>query len=375
MKVILAFDSFKGAASAQQVCAAAALGVQRAVPDAAIDLCPLSDGGEGFAECMRIAGQGRVLPVQVTGPLFEPVPAEIVLLDDGETAVIEAAQACGLALVPAGKRSPLHTTSTGVGEMMLAAVAAGARRLIIGIGGSSTNDAGMGMLTAFGWRFLDAAGAELPPVGASLAAVRRIARGRSDPGVAMAAACDVRNPLYGPRGAAYTFAPQKGASPGEVLQLDRGLRSFARQCADLFDNDLSSHPGAGAAGGLGFALQLFFGAHFEPGAEIAIRLSRLAERLADADLCLTGEGRTDFQTAYGKLPAAVNDACRAVQVPCVCLSGALGREWRALYDAGFSALFSVCPGPMSVRRAIAGTQANVADAAESITRLLAARRH
>lgn len=368
MKVILAFDSFKGSLSAAEACAAAGEGVARLAGTETV-ACPLSDGGEGFAAAMQAAG-GEARAVEVTGPLFTPVCAEIVYLDGGSTAVIESAQACGLGLVPTMEgRSPLRTTTRGLGEMLAAAVEAGATTLVVGLGGSATNDGGMGLLAGLGWQFLGENGQPLPPVGASLGQVARIVPGRRLDGVSIVAACDVTNPLYGSQGAAYTFAPQKGASSEEVATLDAGLRHYAEVCAALLGEDFSGRPGAGAAGGLGFALLAFLGAAFKPGAALAIELTGLEGHLRSADLCLTGEGQTDFQTAYGKLPAAVAARCQAADVPCVCLSGALGEGWRTLYDHGFTALFSICQRPQNLDAAMASSHEALADAAEAVTRL------
>lgn len=368
MKVVLAFDSFKGSLTAAEACAAAAEGVGRLAPAPEVVACPLSDGGEGFAAAMRAAG-GEARALEVTGPLFAPVRAEIVYLDGGRTAVIESAQACGLGLAPPAGRSPLRATTRGLGEMLAAAVEAGATTLVVGLGGSATNDGGMGLLAALGWGFLDADGRPLPPVGASLGQVARITPGCRLGEVEIVAACDVTNPLCGPRGAAHTFAPQKGASPGEVKALDAGLAHYARVCAAFLGEDFSTRPGAGAAGGLGFALLAFLGATFKPGAALAIELTGLDGHLRGADLCLTGEGRTDFQTAYGKLPAAVAARCRAADVPCVCLSGALGKGWRALYDRGFTAIFSISQRPQRLSAALAASRTALADAAEGVVRI------
>jgi len=368
VKVILAFDSFKGSLTAAEACAAAAEGVARRGGTETV-ACPLSDGGEGFAEAMRAAG-GEARALAVTGPLFQQVRAEIVYLDNGNTAIIESAQACGLGLVPPGEQSPLRTTTRGLGEMLAAAIDAGAETLVVGLGGSATNDGGMGMLSALDWGFLDAEGALLPPVGASLGRVARITPGRRLREVRIIAACDVTNPLYGPQGAACTFAPQKGASPAEVEALDTGLRHYARVCAEFLGEDYADQPGAGAAGGLGFALLAFLGAAFQPGAALAIKLTGLEEALRGADLCLTGEGRTDGQTAYGKLPAAVAARCHTAGVPCVCLSGSLGEGWRALYDHGFTALFSISQRPQDLPAALAESSAALADAAEAVVRIV-----
>jgi glycerate kinase len=370
MKIVLAFDSFKGSLSAPEACLAAARGLARLPVAPTVIHCPLSDGGEGFAEAMCRSGQGESYTLEVTGPLFRLVQAQLVLLDGGQTAVVESAQACGLGLVPSLRRSPLDTTSTGVGELVLAALARGAHRLIIGLGGSATTDAGIGMLTALGWQFLDAHGQAALPTGAALAEIQTIIPGPPLPvGVELFAACDVTNPLYGAQGAAYVYGPQKGATEDDVRKLDQGLRHFAAVAAPVLGTDLSAMPGAGAAGGLGFALLACLHGQFRSGAALAIELSRLPDHLQGADLCLTGEGRSDGQTAAGKLPAAVIASCRQAGVRCVCLSGALGPGWSDLYAIGASAVLSICPGPQTLAEAIAHTADALADAAEAVGRL------
>jgi glycerate kinase len=363
MKIVLAFDSYKGSLSAPAACAAAAAGVARA--GATSVSLPLSDGGEGFVDALTAAGGGWRQEVTVTGPHFHPVPAEIGWL--GDTAVIESAQACGLGLLPPEARHPGRTTTLGVGELLRAAADGGARQIVVGLGGTGTNDGGLGLLQALGWRFEDAHGDALPPVGEALGRVARIVPGTPVP-VPVTAACDVRNPLFGPMGAAYVFAPQKGATPDEAAALDAGLRHFAVVCADVLGRDASGAPGAGAAGGLGFALLAFLGATFQPGAALAIALARLDDHLRDADLCLTGEGQTDAQTAFGKLPAAVAARCRAAGVPCVCLSGALGDGWRALYDHGMTAILSITQRPEPLADALAHAADALADTAEAVAR-------
>jgi glycerate kinase len=374
MKIVLAFDAFKGACSAPAACAAAARGLARVSPPPAVVECPLSDGGEGFAEALARAADGEVRWTTVTGPLEEPVTASLALLDGGRTAVIEAAQACGLGLVPPARRNPLYTTTRGVGELMRQAIAWGATDLVVGLGGSATNDAGMGMLAALGWGFRDAHGAALAPIGASLAQVAAITPGERLEGVTITAACDVTNPLFGPHGAARIFAPQKGAAPDEVARLDAGLAQFAQVCEHTLGITGATTPGAGAAGGLGFALLACLGAHFHPGADLALAHARVADHLAGATLCLTGEGQTDGQTVSGKLPAAVARLCAAHGVPCLALSGALGTGWRALYPLGLTAAVSIGQRPQSLDAAMGETEEALADAAEAVGRLAAALR-
>ena len=277
-KVVLAFDSFKGSLSALEACESAASGLRRVPGVGEIIECPLSDGGEGFAAAMLRAGNGYEKQLLVTGPEFRTQTASLTLLDEGKTAVIESAQACGLGLPLLGERNPANLTSLGVGEMLQAAIAAGAHRIIIGLGGTATNDAGLGLLQALGWKFLAQNGEELPPAGKSLSAISTILPGIPLPaGVEIIAACDVRNPLYGPQGAAVVYGPQKGASPHEVAELDAGLQHFAQLADEICGDNYSSCAGAGAAGGLGYALLAFLKARFQPGAELAIDLSKLKE--------------------------------------------------------------------------------------------------
>ena len=372
MKVVLAFDSWKGSLTAVEACAAADNGLARLRPAPEIIHCPLSDGGEGFADTVARAAGGVVRRHRVTGPLGSPVEAEIVFLEDGRKAVIEAAQACGLHLVPASQRNPGRALTVGVGELIRLAAEAGAGEIVIGLGGSATNDAGIGLLSALGWEFRDAGGKPVEPCGDALASVVRIVRPSRALAATVTAACDVTNPLYGPTGAAAVYGPQKGAAPADVQRLDAGLRTFAQVCAGALGRDAAVLPGAGAAGGMGFALQAFLGGRFRSGAELAMELTGLRQHVSGAAVCLTGEGRTDAQTAAGKLPSAVARCCREEGVPCVCLSGALGEGIGALYEAGMTAAFSVLKRPATLDEAIASGRAALADTAEAVGRLVQA---
>lgn len=373
MKIVLAFDSWKGSLSAVEACSAAATGLRRLVPVPYIVACPLSDGGEGFLDTIAIATGGVPRHYQVTGPMGTPVSAAILFLQDGEIAIIEAASVCGLHLVPAGFRDPGKIKTTGLGELVNLAAANGAREIILGLGGSASNDAGIGLLTALGWRFVDAKGRLVDPCGDSLVHVSTIvAPSRRFPAT-LTAACDVRNPLFGPAGAAVVYAPQKGASPADVIALDAGLRKFAATSAIALGEDFSGRVGAGAAGGLGFALMAFLKARFRPGAELAIELSGLREHVIDADLCITGEGQTDRQTASGKLPAAVGILCREYGVPCVCLSGSLGNGAGAVHESGITSVLSVIQTPGTLEDAVLATPRTLADTAEAIGRLTSFR--
>lgn len=339
-----------------QACHAAAAGVVRA-GGTPLE-CPLSDGGEGFVESVCRGAGGSIERFEVSGPLFLPISAEVGFVGSAGIAIVEAAQVCGLGLVPPEARSPLNTTSKGLGEL-LSLLAPRVERVIVGLGGTVTNDAGMGMLSALGWRFLDSGGNELLPVGASLIDVARVEPGLRLSGLHIVAACDVENPLFGPNGAAYVYAPQKGASSEEVEILDHGLRRLAALISPMG----ASKPGAGAAGGLGFALETCLGAHVSSGAKIAIGLADLPTRLADASLCITGEGRTDSQTLAGKLPLVVAKECAKAGVTCLCISGSLGPGWEEMLFNGCASVVSLASGAEDLAASIDEAPARLADAA------------
>lgn len=347
MRIVLAPDSFKESLSAGEVCAALTRGIRRACPEAVIDAIPMADGGEGTVDALIGATGGALRQCTVTGPLGLPVTATWGLLgDDSGTAVIEMAAASGLALVPPERRNPLLTTTFGTGELIRAALDAGARRLLIGIGGSATTDGGTGAAQALGVRFLDEAGLIIsePMTGGRLADVARIEAGRpilrrmpssptppgaqagaeADPAPAVQVACDVDNPLCGPRGAAAVYGPQKGATPEQVEILDRNLARLA----GIIERDLSvqvrDFPGAGAAGGMGAGLVAFLKARLDRGIQLVMNAVRFAERIRGADLIITGEGRIDRQSMMGKVIAGVGHAGQAAGVPVIALAGAIG---------------------------------------------------
>ena len=349
-KVVIAVDSFKGSLSSRQVAEAAAAAVREVFPACETVCLDVADGGEGTLEALcgaagcRLAGEaspgtsGAVrIPLTVQGPLGAPVVAEYAVMAQG-TAVIEMARASGLTLVPPELRNPLNTSSFGTGELIADALRRGCRSCIIGLGGSATNDAGTGMLTALGWRFLDRDGHALPPVGASLGAIVSIDDSRVPaslrPGVSQAGcgadrcrftvACDVDTPFCGPDGAAAVFAPQKGADAAAVERLEAGMQSFATVIAHFTGVDVRRMPGAGAAGGLGGALAAFLGAVLKPGAELVLDVAGVREALSGADLVITGEGRLDAQTARGKLPFQVLRRAAALGIPTLAIAGQLG---------------------------------------------------
>ena len=359
MKVVLAPDKFKGSLSAPAVCRAIAAGLRRACPDIQIDQCPQADGGEGTVEALVAATGGRFETRRVTGPLPEmKVDATFGVLGDGQTAGIEMAAASGLALLRPEDRNPLNTTTFGTGQLLVAAARLGARHIVLGIGGSATNDAGIGCAQACRLPVILQGGQPVsmtePLCGRDLDSVVLVKHGRGSPldRVQITVACDVTNPLFGPTGAAFIYGQQKGASPREVEWLDAALRRLAERTGKLPEAQI---PGAGAAGGLGFGMLAFFGASLRSGAQIVIDATHLRRRLLGADLCITGEGRLDSQSLHGKTPLAVARLCRELGVPCVALVGSAGPGADSALAEGLMSWSALQNGSMpleeSIRRA------------------------
>lgn len=350
-KIIVAPDSFKGSLSAIEVAAAMEAGIRQVFTEATVCQLPIADGGEGTVAAMVAATGGEIRRTKVTGPLGEPIYAAWGILGDGMTAVIEMAAASGLTLVPQGERNPALTTTFGTGELIRAALDAGLRKVVIGIGGSATNDGGAGMLQALGMRFTDAAGRELPPGGLALAHLAQVDNRGLDCRLAeteFKVACDVDNPLCGARGAAAVFGPQKGATPELVARLDAALRHYAERVHAATGRDIASVPGSGAAGGLGGGLLLLPQVQLLPGIDLVLDAVRFAELVQGSDLVITGEGRTDIQTTYGKAPVGVAKIAQAHGVPVVCLSGGLGEGHQAVEDCGIQAVMSIVDKPMAL---------------------------
>jgi glycerate 2-kinase len=371
MRVVIAPDKFKESLTALQVTEAIARGVAAAAPGATVDRVPMADGGEGTVDALVAATGGAIRETRVTGPLGEPVLARFGLLGDGVTAAIEMAAASGLVLVPASQRNPMIATTRGTGELLLAAIAAGARRVIVGIGGSATNDSGAGLGQALGFRLLDARGHELGPGGGSLAALAHIdssARRRELDGVKISVACDVTNPLCGPNGASAVYGAQKGASPEMRAVLDRNLAHFAEIVGRDLGAAIKDRPGSGAAGGLGAGLVAFAGGTLEPGVSLVMSAVGLAERLKGADLCLTGEGAIDEQSAFGKTAVGVARLARSLGCPTLALAGAIKPGAEAVLAEGIDAYFSICPGPISLDQAIAQAETLLERATEQAVR-------
>jgi glycerate kinase len=372
VKFVIAPDSFKGSLTAADVARAMAVGVRRLYPHAETVLVPMADGGEGTVQALVDATGGRLVSASVTGPMGTPVTATFGILGDGATAVIEMASASGLPLVPPDRRSPLLATTYGTGELIRTALDQGCTRLILGLGGSATNDGGAGMALALGARLLDVSGQPVGLGAQALAALDRIDISGLDPrlaGCAVTVACDVDNPLTGPRGASAVFGPQKGATPAMVVQLDTLLRRWAAVLRTSLGADVEHVPGAGAAGGLGAGVMAFLSASLRPGVALVADLVGLQQQMLGAHLCLTGEGRTDFQTAHGKTPMGVARVARAQGVPVLCVSGGLGPGYEAVYDVGIAAVSSIVPGPMSLEQAVLAGPDLIADAVERLLRV------
>jgi glycerate kinase len=335
-RVLIAPQSFKGSADAVAVAAAIARGVRSAWPDAEVVELPLADGGEGTVRALVSATRGELRRARVHDPLLREIDAEWGVLGDRTTAVVEMATANGLPLLRESERDPRITSTRGTGELILAAAMTGAHRIVIGIGGSATNDGGAGMARAFGYRFFDRSGADLPEGGAALARLARI-DGQTDPRLvrpAIEVACDVRNPLLGPEGASAVFGPQKGADPATARELDAALARYADVIERFVGRSIRDVPGAGAAGGLGAGLLAFLDARLVSGAKLVLEAVGFERRLDRAALVITGEGRIDGQSIYGKLTHAVTVAARRRGVPVVAVAGELGDGHETMRDAG-----------------------------------------
>jgi glycerate 2-kinase len=341
MKIIVAPNTFKGSLSATQAAKAIARGVREVFPDADVVEIPVADGGEGTVEALVSANGGTYEWVNVEGPLGDPVLASYGLIDGGKSAVVELASASGYVLLSPAMRDPRKTSTYGFGQLLEAARKSGAKSVIAGIGGSATNDGGVGMAQALGYRFLDAAGADLPRGGAALLRLERIDDSGLNPGwrsVRVMVACDVTNPLTGPQGASAIYGPQKGADPATVKLLDRALGRLAEVIERQYGKRVADIPGAGAAGGTGAGLMAFLDAKLVSGAGLVVDASGFDRALPGAQLVVTGEGRADGQTAYGKAPGEVARRAQAVGVPTFLIAGSKGAGWETLLTKGFSSV-------------------------------------
>jgi glycerate kinase len=375
MKIVIAPQGFKAGISGLEAAEAIARGVAAVDPDAETVLAPVADGGDGTLNALVDATGGQVFTSTITGPLGQPLEARWGVMGDGSTAVIEMALASGLALVPQRRRNPRVTTTAGTGEILKEAMDRGYTRVIVGLGGSATNDGGAGMATALGARFLDSEGRPLPPGGSALARLDRIETQGLHPALGQAtiiAATDVTNPLCGPDGASAVFGPQKGANPEMVQELDAALANFARVVARDLHRDVSEEPGAGAAGGLGAGLMAFAGATLQSGIDMVCEVLQFDALLQGADLVITGEGRADRSTIFNKAPAGVARHAQAHGVPTVLLAGSLGSGYEELYDHGLAAVVCIADRPMSFDVSLSRSAELLESAAERTLRLILA---
>jgi glycerate kinase len=344
VKIVVAPNAFKGSLTASQAAAAIARGVREVLPDAEIVEVPVADGGDGTVEALVAAKRGEYRLVEVQGPLGDPVPAQYGLIDSGRTGIVEMAAANGLTLIPPERRDPRKTSTYGFGQLLEAVRRDGVLEIIAGIGGSATNDAGAGMAQALGYHLLDATGQELERGGAALARLERIDSSGFDRrwlSVRVNVACDVTNPLTGPRGASAVYGPQKGADAQAVRELDAALARFATVVERDLGKRVADIPGAGAAGGTGAGLVAFLDASLVPGAPLVVEAAGFEEKLKGADFVITGEGQVDEQTAYGKAPGEVAKRAKAAGVPVYLIAGSKGQGWEALNQLGVSSVVTL----------------------------------
>ena len=377
MKVTVAIDSFKGSLSSMEAGNAVRTGIRRVYPDALVEVRPLADGGEGTVDALAAGMNGVIHEISVTGPLGEPVTARYGIIESTHTAIMEMSQAAGITLVPAEKRNPLFTTTYGVGEMIRDAMDKGCRRFIMGIGGSATNDGGVGMLQALGYDFLDKEGRQVPYGAQGLEILKTISDKIVLPELAdchFYIACDVTNMLCGDLGCSAVYGPQKGATPEMIVQMDQWLERYAALARQAFPKADPKQPGTGAAGGLGFAFLSFTNAVLESGIKLVLEETRLADYIKDADIVITGEGRMDAQTAMGKAPEGVARLAKTFGKPVLAFAGAVTRDAAACNNAGIDAFFPILRSVVSLEEAMDPKTAasNMVDTAEQVFRVMRA---
>lgn len=374
VKIVIAPDSFKESLSAKEVATAIKQGFSRYLPDAQYYCIPMADGGEGTVTSLVDATQGRLITTPVCSPLGKQVIATWGILGDNTTAVIEMAQASGLHLIPASQRDPNLTTSYGTGELINAALDMGVKKIILGLGGSATNDAGAGMMQALGLGLKDKLGSSLPFGGLALTQLHSIDITTLNPKfkqVEIEIACDVTNPLCGEKGASAIFGPQKGATKDDIVQLDKALRHFGTYLEKMTQRHLINIAGSGAAGGLALPLLAFTQATLSQGVDLVAKAVELEKYLKDADLVITGEGRMDSQSAQGKTPTGVAKLAKKYHLPVVALVGGYLSDYEVVYQHGIDAVFSIVPGVSTLSDALDNAQKNLSETAYNVARLYA----
>jgi glycerate kinase len=373
MKILIATDSFKDALPALAVCQAIERGVKQADPSIKTILFPLADGGEGTAEMLTYHTGGTWHTCTVHDPLFRPIQAGYGTSADGQTAFLDLAQAAGLQLLQPQERNPLKTSTYGVGELILNAIQRGVRHILLGIGGSATNDVGTGMAAALGYSFLDIHNSILDSralTGATLIHIRQIIGTSAHRHISTSVLCDVENPLYGPTGAAHVYARQKGADEVAITQLDAGLQHFASVLQHHFDKDFAHVPGAGAAGGMGAGAMAFLNARLKPGIQTVLELTNFEQHLSDLDVILTGEGKIDRQTLHGKLIKGITEKARVHGIPVIALCGTLLATPQEIQQLGLQAAFSILHRPLTLATALVETPTLLEQTAFNITHVI-----
>jgi len=375
MNIVIAIDSLKGSLTSLEAGKAIETGIKKVYSEAVTKVLPLADGGEGTVEALTLGMGGKLQSIEVTGPLGDKIRAQYGILSDGKTAIVEMAAAAGITLVPDNKRNPLYTTTYGVGEILLDAMHKGCRHFIIGIGGSATNDGGVGMLQALGYDMLDADGKPVPFGAAGLKVLCRIDDSRVTPELkecSFRIACDVTNPLCGEKGCSAIYGPQKGASPEDIALMDKWMGDYARISKEKYSHADANAPGAGAAGGMGFAFLTFTNATLESGIEIVLAETKLEDHIAKADLVITGEGRLDGQTVMGKAPVGVARIAKKYNKPVLAFAGCVTPEATACNEHGIDAFFPILRGVVTLSEAMEPKNArqNMIDTVEQAMRLL-----
>jgi glycerate kinase len=378
MNIVIAIDSFKGSLTSLDAGMAAAEGIVRAIPDAKISVRPIADGGEGTVEALCLGLGGIKMAIDVTGPLGEKVKAEYGLIPKTKTAIIEMSAASGITLVPDDKRNPLNTTSYGVGELIADGIKRGCRSFIIGIGGSATNDGGIGMLQALGFDILDKDGKNVSFGAKGLEEIKTISAKNTIPELSecsFSIACDVTNPLCGENGCSKVFGPQKGADEAMLSNMDKWLSDYADLAKTVFPSADKNAKGAGAAGGLGFAFMTFLNGQLKGGIDLILRETRLEEYIKTADIVVTGEGRLDSQTIMGKAPSGVASIAKKYDKKVIAFSGCVTKDAHLCNDHGIDAYFPIVRGACSLEEAMNPDNAfdNMSDTAEQVFRLLSLR--
>ena len=374
MKAVIAIDSLKGSLSSIEAGQAIAEGIKKADAKAEVVIRPLADGGEGTVEALVCGMNGTLQHVKVTGPLGEPVVCEYGIIDETKTAVIEMSGAAGITLVPDTKKNPLYTTTYGVGEVIRDAIEKGCRRFIVGIGGSATNDGGIGMLQALGYGFINKDGQQVPFGAIGLKELETITDTYVLPELAeceFKIACDVTNPLCGENGCSAVYGPQKGANPSMIMEMDKWLRYYAALAREKFSKANPNEPGTGAAGGLGFAFLTFTNAVLESGIKIVLEETKLESYVKEADIVVTGEGRLDFQTAMGKAPVGVAGLAKKFDIPVLAFAGSVTKDATECNKNGIDAFFPILRGISTLEEAMKPENAkqNLTDTAEQAFRL------